>query len=248
MKIINFFILTAFLFLCGCAAPQYSYEKKYILYDDGPGDAYISGLEKEYPEKFKMVHRVLLTVYGYQYDFTGYFSRDEKDSFKGVAFGDMGGKIFEISVEKDKKELLFKPDAIPEGPLLDGMVDDLRFLYVERNFDTAFVVEQSEMHKDLVSTRDWKNFNVYMFRKSSICPDEALSVKDGEIFRTVIFSDYRCFGGKLVPGRIRVHNYRWNYQFEIKLLKLVSGTKAENGFDGAKPSTDNLQTSGVDER
>lgn len=228
MKAMKFLILAAFLFLCGCAVPHYVYEKKYILYDDEPGNSYVSGLEKEYPEEFKMVHRVLLTVYGYQYDFTGYFSRDGKDSFKGVAFGDMGGKIFEISAGKNKNELLYKPDAIPEEALLDGMIDDLKFLYIERNFDTAFVVEQSGIHRDLVSTRDWKNFNVYMFRENNICPDQALSVKDGEIFRTVAFSDYRYFDGRLVPCRIRVHNYRWNYQFEIRLLKLLPKKKTSD--------------------
>lgn len=172
-----------------------------------------------------MVHRVLLTVYGYQYDFTGYLSMDGEDKFRGAAFGDMGGKLFEISVEKNKRELIFKPEGIPEGPLLDGMINDLKFLYSEKKLGNAFIVAQSDIHKDLVTSRDEDRFDVYMFRKNSICPDEALSVKDGKISRTVRFSEYRCFSDKLIPGRILIHNYRWNYQVEIKLLKLVPGKK-----------------------
>ena len=231
--LIKILFLITVLFFYGCTGPHYVYEQSQVL-DDGPlKERYINGLKNEYPEKFNMAHRALLTVYGYQYDFTGCVSVDGKTGFKGAAFGDLGGKLFELSSEKGKRMIIFKPDRIPDGPLIDGMIDDLEFLYLEKDFSRAFLVGWSDMHTDLVNPVREGIADVYMFRKNNAFPDEALSIKNGKIFRVVRFTDYQCIQGepeKLVPSRIMVHNYRWNYQVEIKLLKLFPAIKAaDNG-------------------
>lgn len=81
-----------------------------------------------YPVEFRASHRIILQVNDKEYDFIGYMTKGD-GKIRAIGFGEMGGKLFDLVVSEGGSEILLKPDGMGEKPLLDGVLEDIRYLY-----------------------------------------------------------------------------------------------------------------------
>lgn len=207
------FILTAL----GCATPRYALPPP--ARDADAATARMAALVAPYPAEFRMSQRIILSVNGKEYDFIGYLAVTKNHGFRAMAFGDMGGRVFDF-VEKDGvREILSKPDGMPSGPLLRGVMGDIRHLFMVEP-EGAYAAAKPENGFSLI-LKGRGGAAEFIFSGDGL-PASSLEVENETPVREASYSGYRVFDGweKPLPGRIVLVNRRWGYQLRIELLKM----------------------------
>lgn len=207
------FILTAL----GCATPRYAAPPP--ARDGDAASARMAALVAPYPGEFRVSQRIILSVNGKEYDFIGYLAVTKNHGFRAMAFGDMGGRVFDF-VEKDgAREILSKPDGMPSGPLLRGVMGDLRHLYMVEP-KGAYAAAKPENGFSLIRKgRD--GFSEFVFSDDGGLAS-SIEVENGALAREAAYSSYRVFNGwdEPLPARIVLVNRCYGYQLRIDLLKI----------------------------
>lgn len=201
----------------GCATPRYVVPPP--AGDAEAQTARMAALVAPYPPEFRISQRIILSVNGKEYDFIGYLAVAKNHGFRAMAFGEMGGRVFDF-VEKDGvREILSKPDGMPSGPLLSGVMGDLRHLYMLEP-KGAYAAAKRENGFSLVM-KDRNRAAEFIFSGDGF-PASSLEVENETPIREASYSGYRVFDGweKPLPGRIVLANRRWGYQLRIELLKI----------------------------
>lgn len=206
----------------GCMGTKYSVPVP-ALHAEGQKEAMLKLLDI-YPGEFRLVQHIIMKANGKEYDFTGYLVVKRKKGFRALAFGEMGGRIFDF-IEKDgKREIADKPVAMPSGPLLDGVMGDISHLYDTVQFDDAYPSMKGENTMSLVLRKQGNRLSEYVF-SSNGGPAASTEAVDGRLIRSAGYSDYRLYDGwsRPLPSRITLVNHRWHYELRIELLKMDVG-------------------------
>lgn len=197
------------LVLSGCRSP-YAIPRGEASSDPKELAPYVQAVEGWRPRSFVVSHRVLLTTYGGQYDFIGRLKVDRDNGFHGAGFGDLGGKLFELRRQGDAVEIPLRPDGLPEGPLREGVAEELAAAFLLPR-GTASLWRHDGL-VDLIYDRDEHSL-VYRFAPGDRSPRAALLVEDGAIDSELSFS--------AAPPQLRVENSAWHYSLEATELELT---------------------------
>lgn len=201
----------------GCASPQYVVPPPAQNAD--AQTARMAALVAPYPAEFRISQHIILSVNGKEYDFTGYLAAKKDSGFRAMAFGDMGGRMFDLLEKDGKREILSKPDLMPSGPLLNGAMGDIRHLFMVWR-EGSYVAAKRENGLSLIfKGRD--GLSEFLFSDDGLLAS-SIEVENGTPVREAAYSGYRVFSGweKPLPARITLVNRRWGYQLRIELLKI----------------------------
>ena len=198
------------LSIAACATPDYKPLKVEVLRDDKTHHS----VENIYPESISLSQHILISIKGKDFDFSAYLAIDQNKGYRAVAFTDMGGKVFDFLSINGENKIISKPKSMPEIPILKGVMDDIRLLFMPHNVDSQPHYREDRDSPDNVDI------------KKTFSGDDRISSyeikKDNELFSKIEFSNYRLFQGwdKALPAKIEIINYRWDYTIEIELLKI----------------------------
>lgn len=177
-----------------------------------------------YPGEFRLFQHIIMKVNGKEYDFMGYLVVKRMKGFRALAFGEMGGRIFDFIERDGKREIAAKPGAMPSSPLLDGVMGDISHLYDTVQFEDAYPSMKGENTLSLVLRKWGHGFSEFVFSSSG---DLLASIEavDGRLVRRANYADYRLYQGwaRPLPSRITLINHRWHYELRIELLKIDPG-------------------------
>lgn len=216
------------LLAAGCVAPQYVVPPPARTAD--VESARMAALVAPYPAEFRISQHIILSVNGKEYDFTGYLAV-KPDGFHAVSYGDMGGKLFDMVEANGKREILFKPEGMPSGPLLDGVMGDIRHLFMAQCGGAYTSAPREKGFGVMCAERN--RFSEFVFSDAGELASSA-ETENGKPLREAAYSGYRVFDGwaKPLPARIVLVNRRYQYQLRIELLKIAA---ASTGFPVTAP-------------
>jgi hypothetical protein len=186
-------------------------------------------LQDRYPGEFRLVQRIALRALGKQYDMIGYLVMKQNGDLRAVAMGEMGGRVFDLALERGEPKIYKKPDKMPPRPLLDGVIGDLRHLFTtpRANTGTLYPAAGNASVKLAVTQSDGKILEAVF---TGATPEIRRTLERGEwrIEREAEFSDYKTFSGfsRPIPARIKLVNHRWHYSMAIETLELHRGAAA----------------------
>ena len=177
-----------------------------------------------YPGEFRLSQHIIMKASNKEYDFVGYLVVKRKKGFRALAFGEMGGRIFDLIERDGIREIAAKPAAMPSNPLLDGVMGDISHLYDTGEFEDVYLSMKEENTYSLVMRKGGNRLSEYVFSNSGDLM-ASMEAADGRLVRSVSYSDYRHYNGweRPLPSRITLVNYRWHYELRIELLKMDTG-------------------------
>jgi hypothetical protein len=175
-----------------------------------------------YPESFRMLHRVVLTVRGRQFDFTGYVLIKRPDQLRVVAFSELGGTLFDVlSRSPGQVQMMRKPAGIKPQWLARFMVETVRMLYCFKPGPTSRLTGGEDEGIALSAPVEEGGYAIVFDKKSQQVTGFA-QIRDGRYLRRA-----RCLASTRfetwpvsIPSRIRVEDYAGNYCLEITVLSL----------------------------
>jgi hypothetical protein len=188
---------------------------------------YIRSLTGMYPQNYSAVQRLVLQIRNRHYDFLGYLAMRRNDFFRATAFGEMGGKIFDLYVEKGRAELLENPMGMPVKPLVDGVVEDIKHVFEISMSAKSYLTRSEGKVLSLVNLFDSGQFSQYYFQSEGRQLNFSRTVSGGRLVREVKYEAYADFDGFAhpLPKRIFLRNHRWRYELEIELLSISPAVK-----------------------
>ena len=188
---------------------------------------YIRSLTGMYPQNYSAVQRIVLQIRNRHYDFLGHLAMRRNDLFRATAFGEMGGKIFDLYVEEGRAELLENPMGMPVKPLVNGVVEDIKHVFDISMSAKSYLTQSEDEVLSLVNLSDSGQFSEYYFQSEGRRLNFSRSVSGGRLVREVKYEAYADFDGfaNPLPKRIFLKNHRWRYELEIELLSISPTVK-----------------------
>jgi len=177
-----------------------------------------------YPGEFRLSQHIILKANNKEYDFVGYLVVKRRKGFRALAFGEMGGRIFDLIERDGKREIAAKPAAMPSNPLLDGVMEDISHLYETGEFEDAYPSMKEGNTYSLVIRKGGNRFSEFVFSGSGDLM-ASMEAVDGRLVRSASYSEYRFYNRweSPLPSRITLVNHRWHYELRIELLKMDTG-------------------------
>jgi len=215
MKTATALVIVSLFVFSGCA----QHSSGYNLIPGSPSSALLDKLSHLYPDRFKMYHRVILTVRGKSYDFNGYLTR-EGDQISAVGFNDLGGRLFDIISSPQKVEVLSKPEHMPAKVLRSGVATELRAIFAAGASESPFGASTGT---EIILIHGRRNIE-YIF-DSTLHRIETIIISEGsEKISVIRLRDYQTFAGwnNDIPQTIAVFNRKWNYEMTLRLLQIKS--------------------------
>jgi hypothetical protein len=175
-----------------------------------------------------MNQRIILTIDDKEYDFIGYLTVDRRSGFRAMAFGEMGGKIFDLAFAEGTAEIFKKPENMPIRPVVEGVIGDIRHIYLQPDVEEAFQTKGEEGKSFLIILRNTAEQTEYHYSVEKELY-HSKHVSENTVVREASHMDYKTFPGwdRPLPSRIRVVNHRWNYRMEVTLIKISEGIKRQ---------------------
>lgn len=213
MKTATALLIVSLFVFAGCAQQS----RRHDLIPSSPSDTLLNKLHHQYPDRFRLHHRVILTVREKNYDFNGYLTR-EGDRISALGFNDLGGRLFHMTSSPQNVEILSKPERMPAIVLRSCVAPELNAVFSAAIFQDRFV---SNKNNKIVLIHGRRNieylFNPHLQRCHTIIISE-----DGERISLIELRDYRIFPGwnQEMPETIKVSNRKWNYEMTLRLLQI----------------------------
>jgi hypothetical protein len=85
-----------------------------------------TNLKNIYPEQFKVVHRVVITIFDRQIDANGYLVVSGNDDYRLSALGDFGNVFFDVSSKNGKVTINKNALEFSEDKFREGIVKDIK--------------------------------------------------------------------------------------------------------------------------
>lgn len=211
--------LAALLLATACAT-RYAPPAGDPIDDPATRTACIETLREAYPDSFKMVQRLALTIRGRRYDFVGYLIVRRGAGFRALTLGEMGGKVFDLESKDGERRILLKPDSMPPNPLIDGAMGEIAHLFDPRAAQDARLVRSAE-GRPILSSESEGVVREDTFDAPGRPVLRSIEARDGRIARRATYETPRLFAGwpRPIPTRIRIENLRWRYELDIQLLE-----------------------------
>lgn len=175
-----------------------------------------------YPQTYSAVQRIVLRIRSKHYDFLGHLAMKRNGRFRATAFGEMGGKVFDLSEEEGRVELLENPLRLPAKPLAEGVSGDIRHLFDINLSGRSYLVGHEDNSFSLVDPETPGSFSEYFFRGDGQELTSSRSLYEGRLVREVKYAGYTGYEGIIrpLPKKIYLKNHRWRYELEIELLSI----------------------------
>ncbi|HBA60703.1 MAG TPA: hypothetical protein DCZ92_07765 [Elusimicrobia bacterium] len=197
-------------------------------------DGFRKRVQGPYPAAYRAQHRVTLSFYGRQFDFTGYLLVKRRGAWRAAAFGEFGGSLFELAAVPGKAvRVIKKPGAIRKSWLTGPAADLVELLFLPPAADAPVVVSKRGASVILAYLR--KNGVQEEFRFAEEQGGEQAErftvLRNGAAYE-VEYSDYAAVPGveRKVPRHIVVENKKAQLKLEADLLKLEPGELPEKLF------------------
>lgn len=218
------------MIVAGCA--RHPYQEGLVESRPEEVKSAVERLESRYPKQFRLKQRLALRALGKQYDMIGYLVVNGDGSLRAVALGEMGGRIFDLALEDGKPKILKKPEKMPPKPLLDGVIGDIRHLFMHPEHDAAFY-RKDERDGGCVSLRrgtgkDLKISDFWFDEGTQGELARSLQSDGRRILREAEYFEYKRLPGfkQPIPTRIILKNYRWHYTLEAQALEISAEGRA----------------------
>lgn len=184
-----------------------------------------------YPQEFRISQHIIMKAGGKEYDFIGYLAKNRNGDFRALAFGEMGGKLFDFMEKNGQREVLLRPEGMPINPLSDGVMGDISHLY-KSDLHGAYLARKEDNTLSLVVRQKDGGFTEHSFSRGKERGMASLEAAGGRIIRRAEYTDYRLFPGwdRPIPSRIILSNFRWHYDLRIELLTIDAGPMNEQRF------------------
>ena len=209
-----------------CASPGYTPPVP-IPQGDPEMDSMLALLDC-YPKEFRISQHIIVKAGGKEYDFIGYLAKNGNGDFRALAFGEMGGKLFDFLEKNGQREVLVRPEGMPINLLSDGVMGDLSHVY-KSVLHGAYPARKEDNTISLVVRQKDGGFIEHSFSGGKERGMVSLEAVGGRIVRRAEYTDYRLFPGwdKPIPSRVILSNYRWHYDLRIESLTIDAGPMNE---------------------
>jgi hypothetical protein len=178
-----------------------------------------STLESIYPEKFKMVHRVILNIYNKQIDATGYLVAEGNGEYRLLALGDLGNVFFDISSNKNKIEIHKNILKLSKEKFTNGVLKDIKAACLYVPIDQIQPAQIDDSHPVLKYT-EGKETYLFIFNGDHQL-QEYVILKDGQCTYKAEFKRWKQLPGltNQIPTIIHTTNYKLRYTLTIDVIK-----------------------------
>jgi len=207
--------------LAACAGPRHVLP---VRVEDPPvQEALVRSLHRRYPAQYRLVQRLALRTRGKQYDLVGYLVVSDAETLRALALGEMGGRLFDFSLERRVTIILKKPEGMPVRPLTLGVAEDLRHLFLPP--PDLSLARRAGGSPALVGNGPGARAVEYAFDAGGRYLQMSVESEGGGVVRQASYADYRVLAAatEAVPTRIVLENRRWQYTLEIDALELIPG-------------------------
>lgn len=177
-----------------------------------------------YPDSFKAVHRVILTLFGSDYVLNGYLSVNRPNrEFKLIAQNDLGGIVFDIHyIENKKQQIQNNLKSIKNEWLVKSLLRDLKNIYLLTSFpsDKMFI----NQHEDIILSQKQGSLTrelIFKLKKKMryrLC--EIRHLNNREIVYWVNL-EYGTKAGASYPEIILIKDKRMKYSLRMKVQYLL---------------------------
>lgn len=180
-------------------------------------------VEKMYPQRFRSVHRVILSARGRQFDLNGYVLVSRPSEVRLIASGDFGGAAFEVLCNASGvATLLRNPAGLRRKWLADGAARDAALIYLTTPSPEAKLVRYDGNSLGLVEEQPDGTIEEFLFDASGRRLTGYGRWERGRcIYRAEFF--YEGFSPKWrgsAPSVIKITDRRMNYRLMIRVLEL----------------------------
>ena len=178
-------------------------------------------IERLYPEKFKVFHRVVLTLFKKDYVLQGYLSVDRSNrELKLLAQNDLGGTVFSVHYIKDVTQVIESHlKSIKSQWLEKTLLRDLITIYLPEPFAEDSRVFSSESGRDVIAQKKGKVRQEMIFKPhDGPFPYRFTGVKH-YINQECVYAAEFDYEGKqhFHPRFIQISDAKMHYQLKIKI-------------------------------
>lgn len=184
-----------------------------------------------YSEEFRVFQHILLNVKGREFDFIGYLAFKEPTGFRALAYGELGGKIFDLLKRGEVREVVFKPPMMPVDPLMEGVFADIDLIFSAIDGEDSYLGQRDGYAFTLVNASGGTT-KEFFFKAPDGPPSKVIEIEGGRIVREISYGAYKNYPGfaEQLPSFVRVKNNCWQYEMKIELLKIEVGPLGEDLF------------------
>jgi len=217
-------LLPVFFLFIGCACQKYTLE---------PGATETAGTAKflNFPQSYRLVHKVRLSVRGMTFDFIGYLAINGA-CCRAVAVSEVGGTLFDLLSCNGLRKIIKNPGRIPKTSLKRGVLSELGYLFGHPD------------RQDAVGRNT----------RLTAGPDSGVNAKPGIIHentgsgRTLLLIQDDCLLSEItihsfrtvpdwphpIPDKFRIQNKHWGYVMDVELLRMDMRTVEKSVFEIAE--------------
>lgn len=217
------FYCMVFISICtGCSLKKTPYQE---IIHKKQKDTILNSINGLYPDRFKAIHRVILTLSGKDYVLNGYLSVNRPNrELKLIAQNDLGGIIFDVHyIENIEQQIHNNLKLIKNEWLRKSLLRDLKTLYLLESCssDTLFLDqlgnfilsrEQGILTEELVfkSFKEQPRYRLYKIRH----------LKSRKLVYQVDF-EYGTKGNILYPEFIFIKDTKMRYSLRINIQYFI---------------------------
>ena len=215
-------VLAAF---CACARQHYKLET-------GAAQNLHKAEWLNFPESFRMVHRVRLNVRGRCMDFIGYLAVNGA-CLRAVAVMEIGGELLDLLSCNGELLVLKNPGRIPQKPLKRGVLGELSFVFTPAAFRHA-VYNDGGDSAETITAKVKGDMPVAGGADKIMNRVELQLFQNARLFSEIDIHSFRIMDGwpHPVPDRFTLRNRRWGYVMEVELLRLDMRPVEKKVFSG----------------
>lgn len=208
------------LFLAGCSTIPFQAAPRTPMEKAEPG------LVKErfslmLPDSFQIISSIVFEYKGRAISFIGYSDIDAKEkTFTVAGINQVGIKLFEMTGNSDKTELIFAMEEFTKkGNFTETVAEDIRKIYFNR-----LPSESSKVYKkknEIVFVQDEAGTIIeFVFAGPGNLLVEKRCIVDNDVIWKVNYYEYRQINGKLHPGGIILENIKYGYKLIMRLKEI----------------------------
>ncbi len=215
---ISFLMLAVIVLTCGCDR-SFQYNDVPLL-DQTLHKELSTNLQNIYPEKFKIVHRVIINIYDRQIDSTGYLVANGKDDLRLLALGDFGNVFFDVSSKNDKISINKNILKLSGTKFSGGVVKDIKAVCLYAPVDRMQLVQLPDGRPALKYS---ENKETYFFIFSTDHQlQEYVITKNAKSIYKAQFKQWKQLPGfsSKVPTVIHTTNKSYHYGLVIDTIKI----------------------------
>jgi hypothetical protein len=164
-----------------------------------------------FPQTYRMVHRVRLTVRKRSYDLIGYLAINGS-CLRAVAVSEMGGTLFDLLACPGTRKVLKSPHRLPVRPLKTGVLNQLAHLFAHLPPGSGGDDTGTRLMIESAGKQD----------QASQQPQSLVLVRGKTLLARIDIQTFRRIEGwpYPVPGRFRVIDTRWGFTMQVELLRM----------------------------